>query len=158
MGTETDEPHGARRAVVTYRGGESTPWRFSVSRTDDEIVVTQARGPPEQFDPVVERFRIEPYELGGSPTTFDYPVIRRVWTEAGSDTGVQSQRSEGRIFELLYLADDGWHLDRPEPLVDGPLPDTDGKRVGTRHHGVSVRATYLRSEDDGDREFTEERK
>jgi hypothetical protein len=48
-------------------------------------------------------------------------------------------------------------MDRPEPQIDGPVPDTDGEVVATSHPGISVRATYVRSELSNELKFTEER-
>lgn len=143
--------------LKTHRGTESTPWQFSLTRTPEEIVIEQARGPPERFEPVEKRFTIEPCELGSTPLTFELSVSRRVWQEDPDQPHVRSQRSQGRRFDILYRDADGWHMDRPEPQVDGPVPETDGEVVPTTHPGISVQATYFRSELANEVKFTEVR-
>jgi hypothetical protein len=139
----------------THRGSESTPWQFSLVRTPDELVRTRARGPPEQFDPVVERFTIEERPLGADPVEFHHAVSRRVWQEDPGRPHVESQRSEGHVVEFLYRDPAGRHLARPEPEPDGASPDAEYE--ATNLAGVRVSSTYLRAETDTELKFTTER-
>ncbi|KTG11426.1 hypothetical protein AUR64_04005 [Haloprofundus marisrubri] len=143
--------------VESHKGSDSLPWQFSIVRTPEKIVIEEARGPKDRFDPVVKDFTIERRELHSPPLTFEHAVSRHVWQEDEDQPAVRSQRSQGHIIEVLYETSDGWHLDRPEPMTDGPLPETNGEVVPTRHTGISVEATFLRSEDGTDLKFTEER-
>jgi hypothetical protein len=142
----TNLPTGDLR-LDTYRGGEGTPWQFALERTADELVIEQARGPPEKFDPVVKRFAIEERVLGPDPLEFEHAVSRRVWDESPEQPAVRSQRQEGRVVEFLYRDPEGRHLVRPEPqgetAPDATLQPTD-------HEGITVDATYLRHEDETD--------
>ncbi|WP_224333524.1 hypothetical protein [Haloprofundus halobius] len=128
-----------------------------MTRKTDNIVIEEARGPTDQFEPVTKKFAIESQELGSTSLSFEHSVSRRVWQEDERQPAVRSQRSQGRVFEILYRASDGWHLDQPEPSIDDALPDTEGTIVPTRHTGISVKATFVRSEVGTDLKFTEER-
>lgn len=147
----------ARLSLTTHRGGESTPWQFSLVRTDDEILITQAKAGPEKFDPVLKRFTIEDHPVGDSPVEFHHSVIRRVWQEDPAQPHIKSQRSDGRIFELLYRDPNGWHLARADPEDEPINTDGDPEYKPTEHPGVTVSATYLRAEQDTEIKFTEER-
>lgn len=144
-----------RLSLETYRGGDGTPWQFSLLRTDDEIVVTQAKGPPEKFDPVVKRLEIQPRTVGERPVEVSHNVTRRVWTEDSDQPRVQSHRSEGRVFQLLYRDPAGWHFAQPE---DDDADETGADEyVPTEHPGLSVNATSIRVEEDGDTRYITER-
>lgn len=69
------EPGDEPLDIQTHRGNTSTPWQFSVKRMPDELVITQARGPPEKFDPVVKRFTIEEYPVGVEPPSSTMPSV-----------------------------------------------------------------------------------
>lgn len=157
MDSRSDTPEGEELPVATYNEDASTPWQFSLLRTPDEIVMKQARGPEDQFDPVVKRYTIETKNLGASPLEFEHTVIRRVWEEDPSSPEITSQRSEGRKVLLLYREGAEWHIDEPDPVTDEVPHDTDATFELTSHSGVTVSTTYLRSEDDGELKFTEER-
>lgn len=144
-------------SVATYRGSSSTPWQFVATRTGDCITVQQARGPEEQFDPVVRVFDIEAQRVADESVEFHHAAVRRVWSEEGSDPHVQSQRSESRTIEFLYRDGEGWHFAQPvSAKTQGSLVDTDGFEP-TTHPGLMVSATYLRSETESAVQFTEER-
>jgi len=144
-----------RLSLETYRGGDSTPWQFSLVRTDDEIVITQAKGPPEKFDPVVKRLDIQDRTVGETPVKFDHNVTRRVWSENPDEPHVKSHRSEGRVFQLLYRDPAGRHFVQPE---DDDIDETDADEyVPTDHPGLTVNATYMRTEEDEDTRYTTER-
>lgn len=138
--------------VLTYHGRESLPWQFSVTRTTGEIIVRQARGPPEKFDPVEKRYPIEPVEIGAEAIEFDQTVIRRVWSEKPAMPAIQSQRSEAKEVEFLYRDEAGWHFDQPEPSLGGSLDRFESTKIP----GVTVAATHLRSEEGSNLQFTQE--
>lgn len=150
------EPEDESLDIKTHRGDDSTPWQFSVKRTSDEIIITQARGPPEKFDPVVKRFTIEDCSLGAQPVEFHHAVTRRVWQEDPANPHVRSQRSEGHIIEFLYRDPDGWHLARPDP-PDYLSSGGEATYEPTGHPGLTVSATFLRAEEEDEVKFTEER-
>lgn len=151
------EPGDDPLDIQTYRGSESTPWQFSVKWTPDEIVVTQARGPAEQFDPVVKRFTIEEQPLGAEPVEFHHAVSRRVWSEDSDHSQVRSQRSEGHIIELLYRSPTGRHLDRPDSQGEDTTTSDGDEYEATDHPGVTVSSTFIRAENEDEVKFTEER-
>jgi len=125
------------------------------ARTDDEIVITQAKGPPEKFDPVVKRLDIQDRTVGETPVKFDHNVTRRVWSENPDEPHVKSHRSEGRVFQLLYRDPAGRHFVQPE---DDDIDETDADEyVPTDHPGLTVNATYMRTEEDEDTRYTTER-
>lgn len=157
MNSGPDTPEGEELPVATYNEDASTPWQFSLSRTPDAIVMKQARGPEDKFDPVVKRYVIETKTLGSSPLEFEHTVIRRVWKEDPSSPEITSQRSEGRKVLLLYREGTDWHIDEPDPVTDEAPHDTDGAFDPTALPGVTVSTTYLRAQDDGELKFTEER-
>jgi hypothetical protein len=147
----------AEVSLTTHRGDDSMPWQFSLVRTPDEILISQAKAGPDKFDPVLKRFTIEATPVGAGHVDFHHSVSRRVWQENPEQPHIKSQRSEGRIFELLYRDPDGWHLARPDP-DDETTGTTESSEYGpTDHPGVTVSATYLRSEEDGELKFTEDR-
>lgn len=151
------EPGREPLGIETYRGDTSTPWQFSLTQTPDEIVMEQARGPPEKFDPVEKRLTIEDQPVGDTPVEFHHAVSRRVWQEDPEQPHVRSQRSEGRIVELFYRDADGRHLDRPEPTEseDG-IPEA-VEFESTGHPGVMVSSTFIRADEGDELKFTEER-
>lgn len=143
--------------VVTHYGNESKPWQFSVRRTDEAVVVTQARGPADEFDPVVKRFAVEERSLAAGAVEFRSSAVRRVWSEDPDRPGMRSRRSEARHVEFLYRDRDGWHLVRPDPeTARFGLVDTSGHEP-TGHPGVTVSSTFLRAETGTDLRFSEER-
>jgi|APHM01.1.fsa_nt_gi hypothetical protein len=148
---------GAPLSLTTHRGGDSTPWQFSLLRTDDELMLTQAKAGPEKFDPVLKRFTIEEQVLGDDPVAFHHAVSRRVWQTYPDDPITKSQRSEGRIFELLYRDPTGYHFDRADP-DDEPTESVGSQEfIQTDHPGVTVSSTYLRAKEDGVTRYTEDR-
>jgi len=151
------EPGEEPLAIETHRGDESTPWQFAVTQTMEELVIEQARGPPEKFDPVEKRFTIDKQPVDDDPIEFHHEVNRRVWQEDPEQPYVKSQRSEGHIIELFYRDADGRHLDRPDPdkNEDG-IPEA-VEYEPTDHPGITVSSTFLRAEDGDDLKFTEER-
>lgn len=157
MTSERGRREGERLRVRTYRGGESTPWQFSLRRTADEIILTQARGPEDEFDPVEKRYAIEPKPVGDEPVEFRQAVSRRVWSEDPEQPEVRSQRSEGRKVLFLYRDGGGWHVDEPDPVASDPPHDTGAEFEPTALPGVAVSTTYLRAEEGEDVRFTEER-
>lgn len=147
----------ASLSVTTHRGGESTPWQFSLVRTDGEIMISQAKAGPEKFDPVLKRFDIESHSVSEESVEFHHAVSRRVWQEDPKQPHIKSQRSEGRIFELLYRDPDGWHLARANP-DDEPSDAADNPEYETTDHpGVTVSSTYIRAEDGNEVKYTEDR-
>lgn len=158
---EAEEHYAIAEAVpislATHRGRESTPWQFSLLRTDDAIMLTQAKAGPEKFDPVLKHFTIEEQAIGDDGVEFHHAVSRRVWQTNPDNPFVKSQRSEGRIFELLYRDPSGYHLDRVDP--DDEPTDSIGSQefVPTDHPGISVASTYLRAKEDGETKYTEDR-
>lgn len=157
MPSETDPPEGEQLSVQTFRGEESTPWQFSLTRTADAVIMCQARGPKDKFDPVEKQYSIETQPLGSVPKEFQHAISRRVWKEDPDSPHVTSQRSEGRKVLLLYRDSDGWHIDEPEPVSSDAPHDTGSEYEATNHPGLSVSTTYLRSEDGNELKFTEER-
>ncbi|MDS0284470.1 hypothetical protein [Haloarcula onubensis] len=151
------EPSQEPLEIETHRGDESTPWQFSLTQTPTDIVIEQARGPPEDFDPVEKRFTIEEQPLGEEPAEFHHAVNRRVWQEDPEQPHMRSQRSEGHIVELFYRDTTGRHLDRPDPEEneDG-IPEA-VEFEPTEHPGITVSSTFIRSEDGADLKFSEER-
>jgi hypothetical protein len=143
--------------LTTHRGNESTPWQFSLVRTTDEILISQAKAGPEKFDPVIKRFDIEKSPVSEDPIEFHHAVSRRVWEEDSDQPHIKSQRSEGRIFELLYRDPDGWHLARANPDDEPSDSETKSEYVSTEHPGVNVSSTYIRAEDDDGIKYTEDR-
>lgn len=159
--SEADNHYALARAaslsLTTHRGDESTPWQFSVVRTDGEIMISQAKAGPEKFDPVLKRFDIEKYPVSEDQVEFSHSVSRRVWQEDPERPHIKSQRSEGRIFELLYRDPDGWHLARADP-DDEPSDSADNPEYeSTEHPGVTVSSTYIRAEDGDEIKYTEDR-
>ena len=151
------EPSGESLEIETHRGDESTPWQFTLTQTPTELVIEQARGPPEKFDPVEKRFTIEKQPLGEEPAEFHHAVNRRVWQEDPEQPHVRSQRSEGHIVELFYRDSNGRHLDRPDPEKnDAGIPEA-VEFEPTGHPGITVSSTFIRSEDGDDLKFSEER-
>lgn len=157
MAAETDPVEGEQLPVQTFRGDESTPWQFSLSRTDDAIVMCQARGPDDKFDPVVKRYAIEPRSLEDAPAEFRHAISRRVWSEDPDYPHVTSKRSEGRNVLFLYRDADGWHVDDPDPVSSEARRDARSKYKATRHRGLSVSSAYLRLEAGDETKFVEER-
>lgn len=157
MSAGTDPPEGEQLTVQTFRGEESTPWQFSLSRTADAIVMRQARGPEDEFNPIEKRYSIETQPLGDTPKKFQHAISRRVWKEDPDRPHVTSQRSEGRKVLFLYRDSDGWHIDEPEPVSSETPHDTGSEYEVTNHPGLSVSTTYLRAEDGNELKFTEER-
>lgn len=151
-----DEKDGARLDVRTYRGSKSMPWQFSARRTADGIVITQARGPKEKFDPVVKRFTIKNRSLAGHSIDFHHAVSRRVWSEDPDRPEVQSQRSEGHVIEFLYADRDGWHIVRPEAQAESTETD-DAHYESTNYSGIATSSSFLRAETDSGVKYTEER-
>jgi hypothetical protein len=147
-------PDAGRLDLATHRGDESTPWQFSLEREPDRLVVRQARGPPDQADPVVTRFAIEDQPVGTDPVEFHHALARRVWTEAPELSLGQSHRREGHVVEFLYRDPDGRHLARPEAA--GDASDGDGF-AATDLPGITVSSTFLRSEEGDDVRQTDER-
>lgn len=147
----------ASLSLTTHRGDDSMPWQFSLVRTDDEIMITQAKAGPEKFDPVLKRFTIEDHPIGDDPVEFHHSVSRRVWQEDPDQPHIKSQRSEGRIFELLYRDPDGWHLARAAPDDESTAVDGASEYNPTEHPGVTVSSTYLRSEGDTEIKYTAKR-
>lgn len=142
-------------AVATYRGSESTPWQFGVTRSDGQLLLTQARGPPSKFAPVLKRFPIETQPLGDDPLVFSHTVSRRIWAEDPANPQVQSQRSEGLRTQFLYADSEGWHLIQPKHLGE-PTAEADTAFEPTQLDGVAVRSSLLRAETAGDRKATVE--
>lgn len=151
------EPGDEPLDIETYRGSDSTPWQFSLTLTADELVVRQARGPPEKFDPVVKRFTVEERPLDDDPLEVQFSVDRRVWQEDPDQPQIKSHRSEGHIVELFYRDPTGRHLTRPDPADGNSPPETNGEFVPTGHPGVTVSATYLRAEEETETKYTGER-
>lgn len=147
----------ASLSLTTHRGSESTPWQFSLVRTDSEIMISQAKAGPEKFDPVLKRFDVEKHVVSDEPVEFHHAVSRRVWQEDPQQPHIKSQRSEGRIFELLYRDPDGWHLARADPDDEPSEVAGNPDYEATDHPGVTVSSTYIRSEDDNEVKYTEER-
>lgn len=141
--------------IKSYRGSDATPWQFGVTRHDGQLLITQARGPPEKFDPVLKRFPIETRAIGAEPLVFSHTVSRRVWSEDPLNTQIQSQRSEGLRTQFLYAEGDDWHLIQPDALGD-TSQDADSSFEQTQVPGVSVRSSLLRTETDGDSKATVE--
>jgi hypothetical protein len=147
----------ASLSLATHRGNNSTPWQFSLVRTGDELMISQAKAGPDKFDPVLKRFTIEEHPVGDDYVEFHHSVSRRVWQEDPEQPHIRSQRSEGRIFELLYRDPDGWHLARADP-DDEPTDTTESTDYEpTEFPGVTVSSTYLRSEEDTEVKYTEDR-
>jgi hypothetical protein len=151
------KPSDRSLAVETYRGGDSTPWQFSVTRTEDALTITQARGPPEKFDPVIKEFTVKKRPLGAEPIEFHHAVSRRVWQEDPEQPMVKSQRSEGHVIELFYRDPTGRHLTQPEPPDEDTTNGDDADFKPTGHPGLTVASTFLRAEEANDLKFTEER-
>lgn len=143
--------------VATHRGNESTPWQFSLVRTDDGIMITQAKAGPEKFDPVLKRFEIDKQPVSEESVEFHHSVSRRVWQEDPEQPHVKSQRSEGRIFELLYRDPAGWHLARADPDDEPADPEDNPRYEPTEHPGVTVSSTYIRTEEDDEVKYTDDR-
>lgn len=141
--------------VDTYRGSSSKPWQFGVTRQDEQLLITQARGPPDKFDPVLKRFPIETQPVGTEPLVFSHTVSRRLWSEDPLNLHVQSQRSEGLRTQFLYADGKGWHLIQPKALGE-PREPADGSFEPTQLDGVSVRSSLLRAETDGETKSTVE--
>jgi hypothetical protein len=141
--------------VETYRGSDSKPWQFGLTRYEDELLLTQARGPPAKFDPVVKRFPIETRSIGTEPLVFSHTVSRRVWSEDPLNMKVQSQRSEGLRTQFLYADSDSWHLIRPQSLGE-PTDSSNASFEPTTLDGVSVRSSLLRATTDGETKATVE--
>jgi hypothetical protein len=150
-------PGATTLALTTHRGDESTPWQFSLVRTADEIMISQAKAGPEKFDPVLKRFDIETHPLSENPAEFSHSVSRRVWQEDPEQPLVKSQRQEGRIFELLYRDPDGWHLARPDSKDESNDAADNAEYESTGHPGVTVSSTYIRSETDNEVKYTNDR-
>lgn len=131
------------------------PWQFSARRTADEIIITQAKGPKEKFDPVVKRFTIKSRSLAGHSTNFHHAVSRRVWIEDADRPEVQSQRSEGHVIEFLYADQEGWHIARPKSQAESSTAD-DSHYEPTAHPGVAISSSFLRAETDSGVKYTEE--
>ena len=144
-------------SLTTYRGKDSTPWQFSLLRTDNELMLTQAKAGPDKFDPVLKRFNIKRYPLGDNGVEFHHAVSRRIWQTSEHKPHVKSQRSEGRIFELLYRDPAGYHLDLVDP-DDEPTESVGSQEfVSTDHQGVMVSSTYLRAKGENETKYTEDR-
>lgn len=141
--------------VESYRGSKAKPWQFGVTRYDEQILVTQARGPPEKFDPVLKRFPIKTQTISDEPLVFSHTASRRIWSEDPVNPQVQSQRSEGVQTQFLYEDNDGWHLIQPKALGE-PSEATESSFEHTQLNGVSVRSSLLRSETDGEMKATVE--
>lgn len=141
--------------VETYRGADGKPWQFGVAQHAGELLITQARGPPAKFDPVLKRFPIETQTIGDEPLVFSHTVSRRVWSEDPLNIHVQSQRSEGLRTQFLYADSDGWHLIQPESLGE-PADSPESAFEETTLTGVSVRSSLLRAETDGETKATVE--
>ncbi len=135
--------------VDTYRGSRGTPWQFGVTRSDDQIFLTQARAGPEKFDPVLKRFQIERQPIGEEPLLFSHTVSRRIWSEDPVNVHVQSNRSEGLVTQFLYADGDGWHLLQPDGLGE-TADSTDSEFESTQLDGVSVRSSILRADTGGE--------
>lgn len=157
MASDETLPAGEQLEIATHRGDESTPWQFSVTRTASEIVITQARGKPEQFDPVIKRFTIEDRSVGEIPVEFHHAIIRRVWTEDPDRPQIKSSRSEGRQVEFLYQDDDGWHLAQPEAESGQSSFTEPSAYEPTKLPGVTASSTFLRASQDGETKYAEER-
>lgn len=73
--SEAGDHYGISRmnslSLKTHCGTDSTPWQFSLVRTADEIMLTQAKAGPEKFDPVLKRFTIEDQPIDNDDD--DYP-------------------------------------------------------------------------------------
>jgi hypothetical protein len=141
--------------VESYRGSNATPWQFGVTRHDEQLLITQARGPPEKFDPVLKRFPIEIQTISEEPLVFSHTVSRRIWSEDPLNSQIQSQRSEGLQTQFLYEDSDGWHLIQPKALGE-PSEKTDSSFEETQLDGVSVRSSLLRAETDREMKATVE--
>lgn len=141
--------------VETYRGSDGKPWQFGLTRQANELLLTQARGPPAKFNPVVKRFPIETQPIGDEPLVFSHTVSRRVWSEDPLNMQVQSQRSEGLRTQFLYADSDGWHLIQPKTLGE-PTDSSESSFEATTLDGVSVRSSLLRAETDGEMKATVE--
>ncbi|KAB1184822.1 MULTISPECIES: hypothetical protein [Haloferax] len=143
--------------IASYMGDNSYPWQFSVTRSTNEIVITQARGPEDKFDPVIKQFEIKDSPIDDEPQSFQHTVIRRVWTEDPNEPNVRSQRSEGRIVETLLHDKRGWHLDRPEPRSPIESSDWETTYYQTNYPGITVSDGTIRSQTEDELQFTEER-
>lgn len=142
--------------LATYRGSPtSRPWQFGVTRSRDSLLITQARGSPAKFDPVLKRFPIETQTIGDEPVVFSHTASRRVWSEDPLDVQVQSQRSEGLRTQFLYADSSGWHLIQPKALSQ-QAETTDSSFEPTQLDSVSVRSSLLRFETDGEMKATVE--
>jgi hypothetical protein len=142
--------------VATYRGSPtSRPWQFGMTRSGDQLLLTQARASPAKFDPVLKRFPIETQTIGDDPIVFNHTVSRRVWSEDPLNIRVQSQRTEGLRTQFVYADGDGWHLIQPKALSDQP-ETTESSFESTQLDGVSVRSSLLRAEADGETKATVE--
>jgi hypothetical protein len=141
--------------VETYRGSESKPWQFGVTRHDEQLLITQARGPPEKFDPVLKRFPIETKSVGVEPLVFSHTASRRIWSEDPLNSDVQSHRSEALQTQFLYADDEGWHLIQPTALGE-PTEQEDSSFEPTQLDGISVRSSLLRAAADGEVKATVE--
>lgn len=154
-GTADASTVGVPIVLETYRGSESKPWQFGVTRHDEQLLLTQARGPPEKFDPVLKRFPIETQTIGDEPLVFSHTVSRRVWAEDPLNEHVQSHRSEGLRTQFLYADAQGWHLIQPKALGDHS-ESAESSFESTQLDGVSVRSSLLRAETEGDTKATVE--
>jgi hypothetical protein len=154
-GTAATTSVGNPLQVETYRGSDSKPWQFGLTRYEDELLLTQARGPPAKFDPVLKRFPIETRSIGAEPLVFSHTVSRRVWSEDPLNMKVQSQRSEGLRTQFLYADSDGWHLIQPQSLGE-PTDSSGSSFEPTTLDGVSVRSSLLRATTDGETKATVE--
>lgn len=141
--------------VNTYRGSDGKPWQFGVTRSDGQLLITQARAGPEKFDPVLKRFPIETQTIGDEALVFSHTVSRRIWSEDPANLHVQSQRSEGLRTQFLNADTDGWHLIQPTDLGDQSEAAGDSFE-STQLDGVSVRSAILRAETDGEMKATVE--
>lgn len=142
--------------IETYRGSpKSRPWQYGVTRSDDQLFITQARASPEKFDPVLKRYPIETKTIDDEPLVFNHTVSRRVWSEDPQNMRIQSQRSEGLLTQFLYADSDGWHLIQPKTLTD-TVEATESSFEPTQLDGVSARSSLLRAETDGETKSTVE--
>jgi hypothetical protein len=149
-------PVGDPISLETYRGSTtSRPWQFGLTRSDGQLLITQARASPDKFDPVLKRYPIEKQTLGDEPLVFSHTVSRRVWSEDPLNLHVQSQRSEGLRTQFIYQDSEGWHLIQPK-AVDEPDDSADQSFESTQLDGVSVRSALLRANEDGEVKSTVE--
>jgi hypothetical protein len=146
---------GAPVPIKTYRGSDSKPWQFGLTRHAEELLLTQARAAADKFDPVLKRFPIESQSLANEPLVFSHTVSRRVWSEDPLNSQVQSQRSEGLRTQFLYSDSEGWHLMQPKALGE-PDKSAESSFEATELDGVSVRSSLLRAETDGEMKATVE--